>query len=351
MHFETLETVVNSSVGTKLEKESQKEDVQKKEDLQKEGLQTESGRELQKTEKDLEKISEAEVGEAAHAEADAAIAEAGAVTQAKVKAEGEGVAVAVAGAEGEGVAVAGAEGEGVAVAVAEGEAVAVAVAEGEAEVKKTVSSEARTDNGEFHVPDIPKRFRMGRRGYSCSIRSLYALNGTKVFRRMLSISQMAKALGRDYVFLMYPFGQRNRFIGLLCHSDDRDLTGIVYVRRVQFEGMLDPPVSVLSAQEDPVSLRSKLNPYWKFQRFILGLKDDHFFKDGHCVAVWPLFDGTPYLPPSSTHGPPSTNGGSGARRWAIRDPWRADGKAVYVNENQLDLLIAGSWFVVYRSLV
>jgi hypothetical protein len=201
------------------------------------------------------------------------------------------------------------------------------------------------------VPDIPKKFRMGFKGFSCSIRSLYAFNGTKVFRRILSASQMAKALGRDFVVLMYPFGERNRFIGLLSHSEGRSQTGIVYIQRKRFQRLLEPPLlfpeTTDATDTNNVCIRSKLSPYWKFQRFILGLKDEYFFEHGHCVALWPMFDSAPYFPTAEGPLEPPI---SDSLRWALRDPWRADGKAVVVNENQLDLLIAGSWFVLYRSL-
>lgn len=161
------------------------------------------------------------------------------------------------------------------------------------------------------TPDIPKMYRMGHKGYTCSIRALYAFNGTRVVGRRLTVQQMAKALGPNMVVHRRPHDQV-LYRGVFANTEDRLRGFVLYIK----------------TKGAPLPTPNPQPAEWFDRRLILVTWDDLMYPEGHCVVIWPP---TPELP----------------ELWSLRDPWRADGSAVSLKKRQLAMLLAGADYVLY----
>jgi hypothetical protein len=234
---------------------------------------------------------------------------------------------------------------------------------------------------------------MAKNGFTCSIRALFAFNGTKVFGAALGPYQMAQRLGPRACVVWNPYGgpRVHRFYAMLAHSEDRDRSGILYLEAAGSLGMtMFPPRSTFplpssrreeEEEEEEEEEKEVLSfAELKSRRFILSLRDPSLFKDGHYVVIWPPQDvkDVDVLRPqvssaraavkrkkkeraSSLHRDNDKDDDDDAETheeeeeevvpppplWALLDPWRVDGKAVAVNEKQLDLLLAGTDHVIF----
>lgn len=198
---------------------------------------------------------------------------------------------------------------------------------------------------------IPKRFRMAKNGFTCSIRALFAFNGTRIFGRALTPYQMAKSLGPNACVVWDPYGgsEMQRFYAMLAHSEDRDRSGILYLEAAGSLGSAMYPPCFFSLPMDCGNGAKVLPHELKSRRFILSLNDPSLFKDGHYVVIWPPQDILPLHAEEKEERKKrmAKRGQEEAPLWALLDPWRVDGKAVAVTEKQLDLLLAGTDHVIF----
>jgi hypothetical protein len=151
---------------------------------------------------------------------------------------------------------------------------------------------------------------MGVKGYTCSIRALYAFNGTHVVGKSLAVDQMVRLLGPNAILVKRSHEVSHRAI--FGNADDRVKGYMVYLRNKDF-----PPPS-------PIPQPAQ----WFDRRLLLVLWDDTIYPKGHCLVVWPPRPELPGL-------------------WSLRDPWRVDGTAVSLKRRQLELLLAGADNIIY----
>mmetsp|Transcript_3765 Transcript_3765/g.5679 ORF Transcript_3765/g.5679 Transcript_3765/m.5679 type:complete len:193 (-) Transcript_3765:1541-2119(-) len=171
------------------------------------------------------------------------------------------------------------------------------------------------------VPDIPLQFRMGKKGFTCSIRALFAFNGTQVFKKRLTPVEMARCLGPRARVVHFSGGSRPHAKAVPLHSENRDCMYLAYV------GSDGDSKTAQTQRTD-----SAVEPVWRTRRVILVIWDEFVFPNGHCMVLWPPKD---LLPASSGTGSPP-------QRWALRDPWRCDGKAMALDATQVDLVVASA---------
>lgn len=160
------------------------------------------------------------------------------------------------------------------------------------------------------VPAIPRRNRMGRKARDCSLRALFAYDGTVQKGDALTDMEIADAIGGTCVD-----NPLQPYYAVVSYAKDRRQTHLVYVHDTDVLG-------------DSSTCPVKPDVY-RNKKMIATFSEPGLCDCGHALVI---------VPPHADL--PDT--------WCIRDPYRADGVGAAVNEQELLHLLSGMDSVIFK---